>query len=611
MRYSEPVRFLYRGDASVAQRYVETARILLGRVVRRVKESGAVQGRQAFTMPSGVVITVVLAGLQAAVVIDTPPDGTVDELAGVIVRPTSIGYPTGLPGTAKELVLTKTGATWFPGFGFDAARIARRSLSYLSVAPDGFESFGEVDWQGINGLSCSFHGPTTRYFAPFRALHNFDTAVYSQGRVVFDGGEYVTRSGAPAQTGWLVVGAAMYRDDASRLYLRVVHADTSAMDAYTENYIRPVGFLPAANDCTHTLIDYLVDENTYTVTDEMIVSTFQASLIAVPFHFDPSGYRAIRMVLRWASTGVDPTRRIERLSDSVYAATDLANEFTTQSALYGPSNTLGYAYTDTTDETVAVDYNRDGEEVFLYFSAANEITGGGSGSTLADRPNNNTTWSFRFADGPAMPAFRHDFNGSYAELTYFTAIDIRNRHAAQSRRAVQGIAMSSAAVNADQKPNSLLMQSVLWTPDKLPQAELSLGTVNIPRASTITPEAAFDNTGLTRGVAMPAPLLIDYDCSLYAAAQFTTAYDATYEFGSTAQFYDPDKDLLSGRVKTLATRPILGQIAHVGSLSVISQVGYSELYHSNISKQSVRKATGFEGPTALYPMTVLPTYLPL
>jgi hypothetical protein len=554
---------------------------------------------------------VVTAGLQAVVVIDTQPTVAAPVLAGVVTRPTSLGYPTGLPGSAKELVLTEDKVTWFPGFSFDAARIARYALSYLQQAPDGFPLFGEIDWQGGIGLSCSIHGPTSRYFAPYLAPHVFDTAVYSEGRLLFDGAEYVTRGGAISQSGWLVIGAALRRDDEGKLILRVVHGETSSLDAYLENYDAPFS-LPAGNVCPHAVIDYEIDEATYTATDTFwLVATFDASKIGAPFHFDITGMRAVRMVVRWAYGGADPTRRIERIVDDTLQVTDMPNEAVRLVATYG-GGLLGYAYTNTVDdEIVAIDYVGD-TEVYLKFRSTNVITGDGApGATLDDRPDNQTTFSVSFEDGPQMPIFYTHFRSSFSENFYFTTIDIRHRVAAQLRRANQGIAVSGAAVTALQKPNVIVLQSIIWTPARDAQAELALDEMNVPALFSQPSEPTFAATGLTRGNAMPAPLSVDYYCSVPIVAQFANAYDSTAGRDSATLFFDPTKPLFAGKVKTHISRPVVGQSAGVGNIRVVSQLGFAETYHSWVSGQQVRKATGFEGPTALYPMTVLPSYNPL
>lgn len=221
MKYLDAVRWLYRGDPRIAQRYLPLARALLGQVVKRTAEAGVVSARQRFDIPDGAgTIEVIVAGLQTIAVIDVQASGplrtfgldgfvlsTHSAIGNVLVAPTE---PVG------DYV------SWFESA--EAAAIASvpgEARVYGEFYPDGLNACGNVDWKGADGLAVTYSGPISRYFPGDGGGVQYK--VHCQGKTLFDATTFVS---GDARTGWRVFGAGLRRIGA-QLWLYVMHGDAS------------------------------------------------------------------------------------------------------------------------------------------------------------------------------------------------------------------------------------------------------------------------------------------------------------------------------------------------------------------------------------------------
>lgn len=236
MRYLDTVRWLYRGDPRIAQRYLPLARALLGQVVKRTAEAGVVSARQRFDIYDGAgTIEVIVVGLQTVAVIDvlaSSPQRT-SNVPPVVVTPRSDTFPDGYTGVFNQALLFPLespdlppwGIRWpdtdIVGFSFSAPPKG----TYLGAWPDGVAAGGNIDWQGPAGERLSWYGPPSRYWwDPFDPNVFPQRYLFAEGRVLLDATAYAAAQGDSDIQGG-IMGAALWRDATGVKHLHVIHKD--------------------------------------------------------------------------------------------------------------------------------------------------------------------------------------------------------------------------------------------------------------------------------------------------------------------------------------------------------------------------------------------------
>lgn len=236
MAYNQPVRFQYRGDKTVALRYVREARRLLFLFLEELTKTGARSGRRISKLPDGGSIELVVAHQQITATITTPlaKKAQVRSFDDFVVHPRDTAHPDGIDAEHPQLILRapigrEPWRTFFydqntPGYDdFTGPKgTYRRNPDGTELFPDGITSAGNIDWLGPNGERISWYGPDTRYwYDAFRQPRaQYGRFVFCLGQVLLDIDQYCIDT----EDDWsarLVLGAGLrdLEDGTKWLYL--------------------------------------------------------------------------------------------------------------------------------------------------------------------------------------------------------------------------------------------------------------------------------------------------------------------------------------------------------------------------------------------------------
>jgi len=127
MSYTDPVRLYFKGDRVVAARYVKDGRRLLWQLARQTAESGVASARRIYKLTDDVTIEIILAGLQAAIVIDvrTGEEKRVQIVEHFVTYPRTEALPDGIDPKLPVTML------------FQAKKVRTAATSGRSLSPTG------------------------------------------------------------------------------------------------------------------------------------------------------------------------------------------------------------------------------------------------------------------------------------------------------------------------------------------------------------------------------------------------------------------------------------------------------------------------------------------
>lgn len=248
MPYNDPVRLFLKGDRVEAAKHVREARTMLWRLARTTANSGAASARDHQKLAGGVTVDLVIAGLQAAIVITAPGGeaGTIKIEDTFVVYPRTEALPDGIHAETPQLMLRYESDVdqWFTLFhtaevpGYDD--LARPKGTYRTekgelAFPDGVKHAGNIDWRGNDGLRLSWYGPSSRYFFdPYvEPTTQYGKHVFMLGQVLLDVDQYITESLPLAEFDERYVMGAALSPDRKRLFVVMANLPAGTTDTGT------------------------------------------------------------------------------------------------------------------------------------------------------------------------------------------------------------------------------------------------------------------------------------------------------------------------------------------------------------------------------------------